>query len=214
MKYFDDVFCRVTSGQQPKFSTKRTWKRKGKTRFNAWKPKTAKLCSINVRSLFEWSPTPRFTILKLSSWSRPIGPLVTWTIRHQRVELCKDKNWQLRLEQRFFKNEWAHSFLSALLSECTSYWVHSLLSARFIERTPYECTPFWVHALLSALLIVQSLLSARFLLEFLKNICSSQKVNFGRQYNFSYSRHTWISWPLAFLLRGGNGGPVEEVSMR
>ena len=85
------LFCRVTSGQLPKFSTKKTWKRKDKTRFNAWKPKTAKLCSINVRSSFEWSLTPRSIILKLSSWSRPIGALATWTIRHLRVQLCKAK---------------------------------------------------------------------------------------------------------------------------
>merc|ERR1719215_2143832 len=30
----------------------------------------------------------------------------------------------------------------------------------------------------------------------------------------SPTMHSWISWPLAFLLRAGHGGPVEEVSMR
>ena len=28
------------------------------------------------------------------------------------------------------------------------------------------------------------------------------------------SRHTWISWPLAFLLKGGKESHVDEVSMR
>ena len=49
-----------------------------------------------------------------------------------------------------------------------------------------------------------------------KIICLFQKK---KLFEFEFyilisSRHTWISWPLAFLLKGGKESHVDEVSMR